>query len=334
MVNRRVFFSVGVVLFLGCIGSMQGAVKWETNYKEALASSKQENKPLLLFFTGSDWSGTAMRMKQEILDAASFQNQVATRFICLEVDFPQHSLLSQERLEQNNLLKERFEIKEWPSLLLLDSQEREIARLGYLPESGEQLAQDLLRVVAQDQCLAQGLEKLGSDSTELKSLYQVALELGRSGAMEKILQAGYVTNDSFFSLEKYRLLVDQGKMDTEEAKMIKEGLLTLHSPETCFTLALIEFQELSKLPKSQQDPHKAVKPLEEYLAKFADCPQENIWRVEMMIAQHYLDADEWVAALKHAETAYKAAPLQVRPEIEHSLDYIRQQACELTQKSN
>lgn len=318
------------VVFLG-MGSVYGSISWETSYQKALEKSQRENKPLFLFFTGSDWSGTAMKMKNEVLDSEPFQKMVGSDFICMEVDFPQHTTLSREKLEQNNFLQERFQVKEWPLILLIDGSEREIIRLGYLSENGPQLAQDLLRIITQDRSLASGLENLGDDSTELKKLYQIALELGRGGAMEKIIQAGSMTKDSFFSLEKYRLLVELGKMNTEEAQAIRTELLSLASSEVHFTLALIEFQELAKLPKNSIDPQKAIRPLEDYLLRFAHCDQENIWRIEMMIAQYYLDADEWITALKHAEIAYKAAPIQMRPEIEHSLEYIRQQASQLTQ---
>ncbi len=50
------------------------------------------------------------------------------------------------------------------------------------------------------------------------------------------------------------------------------------------------------------------------------------WRVEMMIAQFYLDSDESNTALRHAERALTLAPEERREEIERSVDYIRNQA--------
>ncbi|MEI8125793.1 MAG: hypothetical protein WCG42_08565, partial [Parachlamydiaceae bacterium] len=35
----------------------QPGVQWQTNYEEAVRQSKTASKPLVLFFTGSDWCG-------------------------------------------------------------------------------------------------------------------------------------------------------------------------------------------------------------------------------------------------------------------------------------
>ena len=69
----------------------------------------------------------------------------------------------------------------------------------------------------------------------------------------------------------------------------------------------------------------AAQPLIEYLAHFGETDQKNIWRIEMMIAEMYLDADKWDEALEHAEKAYQAAPEAMHKEIAHSLNYIRSQ---------
>ncbi|MFZ0564698.1 MAG: thioredoxin family protein [Chlamydiales bacterium] len=304
---------------------------WTTQYQEALEQGSRENKPLLLYFTGSDWSGWGMKMKNEILDSKAFKEKTASSFICVEIDFPQHKSLSAEEASQNTLLKERFRVKEYPALILIDPEEREIVRLGYLPESGEQLANDLLRIVKQDGRLCQGLTKLDALSdSELFEIYYLAQELGRTDAIDTILEAGLKLNDTFFQLEKYRLLVETGKMDSAEGRSLKEQLLANEAASIHFRVATIEFQELAKKPAENRQ--KAIQPLEDYLARFKDKDPENVWRIEMMIAQFYLESDEWRTALKHAEIAHQTAPPTMRPTIEHSLNYIRDQVGQIAQK--
>src|ERR1700733_10150138 len=146
-----------VLLFIVC--PLPAAIEWQNDYAKVHSQSQQENKPVLLFFNGSDWAGCAMKMKHEILDAPEFQEKIGIQFICMEVDFPKHSLLSKELVDQNQELKIRFKIEEFPSLLLIDAQERVIAGVGYLPESGSQLAEDLLLMVDQDAQLMSGLQQ-------------------------------------------------------------------------------------------------------------------------------------------------------------------------------
>lgn len=311
-----------VLLFIAS-SSLGAAVKWHTDYPQVRALSQQENKPALLFFNGSDWSGEAMWMKREVLSTAPFEKKIISRFICMEVDFPEHSTLSHQETVQNQDLKNRFKIQETPTLLLLDAQERVIAQICYLPENGDRFADDLLKLLEQDALLVKGLSNLDQNATQLRALYQIAQELGRVPAQEQILEAGLKTEDPHFFLEKYRLLVARGEREQATARTLRAKLSSL-DPENSrgvhFTLALIDFQDLSQ---KAQNPDVAVEPLVAYLDRFGQTDLNNLWRVEMMIAQHYMEADVQEKALKHAEKALQAAPDKMHDEIAHSLDYIR-----------
>ncbi len=291
---------------------------WETDYQQALKMSHEDKKPLLLFFNGSDWSGLAMKMKNEVLDTDSFREKICSQFHCVEVDFPLHTKLAAAEQEQNTRLKAHFAVEEYPLLLILDSNEREIVRLGYLPENEEQLAGELLHVVAQDAELCRGLKDLPQEENALRHLYELAQGLSNSDAQEVILTAGAEGKIPFFQLERYRLLVEAG----EDVSALRASLLKSKDYQVHFTMAMIDFQERAS---TLEDPREIIKPLESYLERFSGLDNENVWRIEMMIAQFYLDADEWGRALEHAETAYEAAPGPFREEINHSLLYIREQ---------
>ena len=291
---------------------------WESDYSKAVEMSREDQKPLLLFFTGSDWSGLAMKMKNEMLDSPSFQEQALSQFHCLEIDFPHHKPLSEAVQLQNESLKKRFGVEELPLLLLLDSTEREIVRVGYLPESGAQLAEELTQIVSQDRELCTGLKNLPQNEGKLRQLFALAEVLTRGEAQETILDAGVAIASPFFQLEKYRRLVEEGKA----VGSLRQELLKSDDYQIHFSVAMIDFQERAS---TLSDPREVIKPLEAYLTQFSDRDEQNVWRIEMMIAQFYLDADEWKTALKHAETAYEAAPKAMRGEIEHSLLYIRDQ---------
>lgn len=329
MVSRKSnkFFLIITLLLL--IRTLYGAptLSWETDYQQALAKGHVEKKPLLLYFTGSDWSGWGMKMKKEVLDSEAFQSAITPNFVCVEIDFPQYKLLSSEKIAQNRKLKEQFQVKEYPSLILLDSKQREIVRLGYLPASGEQLASDLLRIVQQDTKLQEGLLRLHElNPTQLCELYQFAQELQQSDAIDSVFEAGLKNNDPFFLLEKYRLLVEKGQITSVEGKSLRNQLLDSNAPHIHFTVATIEFQELAKKASKIKDLQEVVKPLEDYLAHFGEKDSGNVWRIEMMIAQFYLELDEWKTALQHAEIAYQSAPKAMQGTIEHSLNYIRDQS--------
>jgi protein disulfide-isomerase len=320
-------FSHLLTLLLCGAAPLHATLEWQTDYAKIRHISQQENKPILLFFNGSDWAGFAEKM-HEILNTPTFHEKIGTQFVCMEVDFPKQRALNQELAAQNLELKNRFKIQDFPSLLLIDAQERVIARIDYLPENGEQLVSDLLKIVEQDNELALGLQHLNlSSAPQLKKLYLIAQELGCAPSIEQILEAGLKMEDPYFCLEKYRLLVEKGEMKNEKALSLRQKLIALDSESEFlngqgvpFTLALIDFQELSQ---KNYAPELAAHPLVEYLDRFGKNDQKNVWRIEMMIAGIYLDSDQWEEALKHAERAYQAAPEAMHEEIAHSLEYIR-----------
>lgn len=309
---------------------VQATLVWQNDYSTALELARLEKKPLLLFFNGSDWDASAMKMKHEILDSPSFYGRTASAFVYLEIDFPKYLPLSAATRTQNEELKKRFHVLDLPTLLMIDQNERVIAHISYLPESGDQFAAELLEIIRKDGELLCGLKEMEQASPGiegLKHLYRIASELSSPSAIDRIVQKGIESEEPFFLLEKYRLLVIKGQKESPEAKQLRSRLVGLDVTQELeggqtlgFTLALIDFQELCQkggLPAAQ------ARPLQDYLDTFGHLDRKNIWRIEMMIAELYLDADCWQEAFEHAQKAHDLAPEPARQEIAHSLDYIR-----------
>jgi protein disulfide-isomerase len=43
------------------------SLTWHTDVKEVSSNKVKKNKPLLLFFTGSDWCGWCIKLQNEVL---------------------------------------------------------------------------------------------------------------------------------------------------------------------------------------------------------------------------------------------------------------------------
>ena len=50
----------------------QEGLTWHTDLSKATDISIKENKPLFLFFTGSDWCGWCIRLQKEVLKTPEF----------------------------------------------------------------------------------------------------------------------------------------------------------------------------------------------------------------------------------------------------------------------
>ncbi|ANH78726.1 thioredoxin family protein [Candidatus Chlamydia sanziniae] len=306
---------------------------WHLNYQEALQKSKESELPLLIFFSGSDWNGACMKIRKEVLDSQDFIKKVAGKFICVKVDYLKHTPQAESIRQQNACLKSQFKIDELPCMVLLSPEEQEIYRLGsFGNETGTNLGDSLCHIVDSDSLLRRAFPIMTSLSmAELQLHYRLAEELSRKDFLTQALEFGVRSDDYFFLSEKFRLLVENGKMDSEECQRIKKRLLSKDSKnekQTHFTVALIEFQELAKRSREgvRQEASQVIAPLETYLSQFGQQDKDNLWRVEMMIAQFYLDSDQWHHALQHAEVAFDAAPAEIRSHISRSLEYIRHQS--------
>lgn len=108
--------------------------EWLTNYDEALALAAEEEKPVLINFTGSDWCPPCMRLKQEVFDDPVFHRYARENLVLLELDFPLRIELPRELVEQNRVLQQKYQIEGFPTLIVLDPAGKEQRRhVGFRP---------------------------------------------------------------------------------------------------------------------------------------------------------------------------------------------------------
>ena len=102
--------------FVGLSVSQAQELKWYTNVKEAASVSKKEKKPLMLFFTGSDWCGWCIRLQNEVLKTPEFSKWAKESVVLVELDYPRRTPQSDEIKKQNNELQQAFGIQGYPTV--------------------------------------------------------------------------------------------------------------------------------------------------------------------------------------------------------------------------
>ena len=110
------------VFFLGLIATQAQDVKWYTDVNEAIAVGKKLNKPLLLFFTGSDWCGWCIRLQKEVLKTPEFTNWAKEKVVLVELDFPRRASQSNELRMQNNGMQQAFQVTGYPTVWFATAQ--------------------------------------------------------------------------------------------------------------------------------------------------------------------------------------------------------------------
>lgn len=135
---------IAVLLFPFLCGAATaaGPDPWLTDLKKATAESKKTGKPILADFTGSDWCGWCIKLKDEVFSTPEFKAWAAKNVILLEVDFPRQKEQSEELKKQNKELGAKYQVGGYPTVLFLDAKGKVLGKSGYLPGGPEAWLKD------------------------------------------------------------------------------------------------------------------------------------------------------------------------------------------------
>lgn len=133
---NRLFRLVAPAFLALTLATLHGQAEWGTDYAKALAAAEKSGRPILVNFTGSDWCGFCIRLKDEVLTKPEFTAWAADKLVLLELDFPRNKEQSAAEREQNAELKKKYAVRGYPTLVVLGADGQEIDRfVGYAPGS-------------------------------------------------------------------------------------------------------------------------------------------------------------------------------------------------------
>lgn len=121
--------------------SQSGSFKWYTNFDEASSVASKQQKPMVLYFTGSDWCGWCKKMDQEVFSSSDFQSAVGGKYIFVKLDFPMNQKLPESEMRQNAQLKQRYGVTGYPTVILVGSDGSFIGETGYRSGGGASYAE-------------------------------------------------------------------------------------------------------------------------------------------------------------------------------------------------
>ena len=121
--------------------------EWLVNYENAHEVAVQQNKYILLNFSGSDWCGPCIKMKKEVFESESFLSLAEKHLVLLRADFPRakKNQLSKEQTKHNEVLAEKYNPEgKFPFTVLLDSNGNVLKKWdGYVFSSQDKFIADL-----------------------------------------------------------------------------------------------------------------------------------------------------------------------------------------------
>ena len=107
---------------------------WKANFEEAKAMAVQEDKNILLVFSGSDWCAPCIKLDKVVWQSEEFKKEAEKNWIIYKADFPKKrtNQLAPELTEANKKLAERYNKNgSFPLVVLLDKSGKVIGMTGF-----------------------------------------------------------------------------------------------------------------------------------------------------------------------------------------------------------
>lgn len=108
-------------------------LNWLTDINQAKSISSKEKKPILVYFTGSDWCPPCKMLKQDFFNSPAFEEK-AKNMVLLMVDMPRRiDIISPEQKKKNTALVHKYNKNgSYPNIVALNANGNVIGEIsGY-----------------------------------------------------------------------------------------------------------------------------------------------------------------------------------------------------------
>lgn len=124
-----VFFAINFT-----IAQETDQLNWISDFDQAKAIAKKENKPILIFFTGSDWCGLCKLLDKDFFASEKFKRIADEKLVLYKADFPRRTdLISEKQKEMNQQLDKKYSKSRrqrvFPTIVLIDKNGKELSFL-------------------------------------------------------------------------------------------------------------------------------------------------------------------------------------------------------------
>ncbi|APA00533.1 thioredoxin family protein [Flavobacterium commune] len=123
-----------LLLLLVLTGFFGYSQDWKSNFDEAKKEAVNENKNILLVFSGSDWCAPCIKLDNVVWKSEVFKSESEKNWVIYKADFPKKKAnqLSVEQTESNNKLAEKYNRNgSFPLVILLDKTGKVIGMTGF-----------------------------------------------------------------------------------------------------------------------------------------------------------------------------------------------------------
>ena len=107
-------------------------LEWLSDVQAAKDKAKQENKLVLLDFTGSDWCPWCIKLRSEVFDKAEFAEYAQSKLVIMEVDFPHSKPMALLQRQGNRQLAKSYHVHGYPTIIVFNPDGHQVSEIGYV----------------------------------------------------------------------------------------------------------------------------------------------------------------------------------------------------------
>jgi len=135
------------------ITSFFSTITWSGDFNNAVNTAANENKLIVINFSGSDWCGPCIRLRHEILESATFENYAKNHLVLVRADFPRQkkNQLDAAQVKRNEALADKYNPDgNFPLTLVVDKNGKVLKKWDGFPNESPEGFVDEIRHIAND----------------------------------------------------------------------------------------------------------------------------------------------------------------------------------------
>jgi thioredoxin-related protein len=130
-----------LLLFALAISNFAASQEWQTNFEEAKKIATEQDKNVVIVFSGSDWCAPCIKLDKNIWQSEAFKKEAAAEWVLVKANFPRKKAneLPKEQTEHNRKLAEKYNVEgSFPLVVVLDKNGKVLGKMGFKNVSPEE----------------------------------------------------------------------------------------------------------------------------------------------------------------------------------------------------
>ena len=134
-------------------------VPWLEEFNLAKLRATQENKRILVLFTGSDWCPPCQEFQRDVANDAQFADIFNSSFVFLKVDWLRNTPTPPEQASAVAALIKEYEVSTYPSLKVLNAEGEELDDVAWTKIRGGSLKEIMIEAIDNSRKATEGGKK-------------------------------------------------------------------------------------------------------------------------------------------------------------------------------